>query len=39
LEGAKNRLKDDADAVRKKLEIIRRLEKVKGFMEEMKGQL
>jgi len=39
LDGAKSRLKDDGDAIRKKYLIIERLKKVKGFLEEMKTQL
>ena len=39
LDGAKTRLKNEMDAVQKKMLIVEKLKKVKGFLEEMKSQL
>jgi len=39
LEGAKSRLKTAPDTSQKKLQIIEKLKRVRGFMEELKEQL
>jgi DNA-binding transcriptional MerR regulator len=39
LDGAKSRLKTEFASTEKKLQIIEKLKKIRGFMEELKGQL
>ncbi len=39
LDGAKSRLKTESVSTEKKLQIIEKLKKIRGFMEELKGQL
>jgi len=39
LDGAKSRLKDEPELTQKKFQLIQRLKRVKGFLEELKLQL
>lgn len=39
LDGAKTRLKTDIELTQKKFRIIERLKKVRGFLEELRGQI
>lgn len=39
LEGAKSRIKYDLEATQKKMVVLEKLKKIKGFLEEMKSQI